>query len=128
MNSAVLSEFTLFFQNEAEAKARVSEYMNSEWRKSADRKSLLVACAIGAVGGATGYVLQYALGLTSESYVGDSVTVGSILAGILLAHKRQGDAARSYLQENFEPQSVEKQKGKAQQSVQPDRCEDAPPG
>jgi hypothetical protein len=109
MNSVLLSEFKLFFQNEDEAKARASEYMNSDWRKSADRKSLLVACAIGAVGGATGYVLQYALGLASESYVSNSVTVGSVLAGILLAHKRQGDAARRYLRENFEPQGVEKQ-------------------
>ena len=106
MNSLVLREFKLVFQNEDEAVMRASEYMNSQWRKSADRRNLLVACAIGGVGGATAYVLQYMLGLTSESYVSGSVTMGSILAAVLLAHKRQVDAARRYLRENFEPPAI----------------------
>jgi hypothetical protein len=98
MNNVVLREFKLYFRNEDEALARASEYMSSGFRKSADGRSVLVGGVIGGVASATGYVVEYVLGLPSESHVGRTATISGLMVAILLLPKRQADAARRYLE------------------------------
>ena len=107
MNSVVLREFKLFFGNEVEAMSRASDYMNSNFRKSSDRRNVMIGGAIGGVAAAAGYGLQYLLGLPSDSHVGQSVTFGGLLAALLLLPKRQAHAARRYLRERFKAQAME---------------------
>jgi hypothetical protein len=107
MNSIVLREFKLFFRDEEEALLRASDYMNSDARKSADRRNVMIAGAIGGVAGATGYLLEYVLNLPRESHVGRTVTISGVIAAVLLFPSRQARAAKRYLRENFASRTVE---------------------
>jgi hypothetical protein len=107
MNRVVLREFKLFFGNEDEAMSRASDYMNSDFRKSSDRRNVMIGGAIGGVAAAAGYVLEYLLGLPSDSHVGKSVTFGGLVAAMMFLPKRQADAARRYLRERYKSQAME---------------------